>query len=149
VRRYLAAFGPASRKDIAQWSHLRSGDLEPVLARLSLRRFRDDRGGELLDVPRAPLPDPDTPAPVRFLPTWDAVLLVHARRTGVLPERYRPLIFRTKNPPSVPTFLVDGAVAGSWRYDAGRVSWEPFERLDRAVRREVDQEAERLAVLHG
>jgi hypothetical protein len=120
-----------------------------VLERLSLRRFHAEDDGELLDVPRAPLPDPDTPAPVRFLPTWDAVLLVHARRTGVLPEKYRPLIFHTKNPPSVPTFLVDGAVAGTWRYDNGRVSWEAFERLDRAVRREVDEEAERLAAFHA
>jgi Winged helix DNA-binding domain len=149
VRRYLAAFGPASRQDIAQWAHLKPGDLEPVLERLSLRRFRAEDGGELLDVPRAPLPDPDTAAPVRFLPTWDAVLLVHARRTGVLPEKYRPLIFHTKNPPSVPTFLVDGAVAGTWKYDNGRVSWGAFERLDRAVQREVDQEAERLAAFHA
>jgi hypothetical protein len=149
VRRYLGAFGPASRKDIAQWSHLRPGDLEPALERLSLRRFRDEGGGELLDIPRAPLPDPDTPAPVRFLPTWDAVLLVHARRTGVLPERYRPLIFHTKNPPSVPTFLVDGVVAGTWKHDKGRVTWDAFERLDPATVRVVDEEAERLAAFHA
>jgi Winged helix DNA-binding domain len=149
VRRYLAAFGPASRKDIAQWSQLKLVDLEPVLERLSLRRFRDEEGGELLDVPRGALPDPETHAPVRFLPTWDAVLLVHARRTGVLPERYRAVIFHPKNPPSVPTFLVDGAVAGTWKYDKGGVSWESFERLDRAVARDVDEEAERLAALHA
>ena len=115
VRRYLAAFGPASRGDIAQWAGMRLGDVAPALDRLTLRRFRDERGGELLDLPRAALPDPETPAPVRFLPTWDAALLVHARRTGVLPERYRPLIFTTKMPQSVGTFLVDGAVAGTWR----------------------------------
>jgi hypothetical protein len=127
---------------------MRIGDLAQVLDRLTLRRFRDERGGELLDVPRAPLPDPETPAPVRFLPTWDAVLLVHARRTGVLPERYRPLIFSTKMPQSVGTFLVDGAVAGTWRYDDGRVRWDAFERLDRAAAREVEDEAERLAEFH-
>jgi hypothetical protein len=149
VRRYLAAFGPASRKDISQWSHLSLKDLAPVLDRLSLRRFRDEAGGELLDVPRAPLPDPDTPAPVRFLPTWDAVLLVHARRTGVLPERFRPLVFHTKNPPSLPTFLVDGVVAGTWRYEDGRVRWEAFERVHRAAALELDAEAERLAALHA
>jgi hypothetical protein len=66
---------------------------------------------------------------VRFLPTWDAVLLGHARRTGVLPEKYRPVVFHTKNPPSVPTFLVDGSVAGTWRYQKGAVEVEPFERL--------------------
>ena len=148
VRRYLAAFGPASRGDIAQWAGMRLGDVKPALDRLPLRRFRDDRGGELLDLPRAALPDPETPAPVRFLPTWDAVLLVHARRTGVLPERYRPLIFPTRMPQSVGTFLVDGVVAGTWRYD-GRVTWEAFGRLDRASTREVDEEAERLAAFHA
>ena len=148
VRRYLAAFGPASRGDIAQWAGMRLGDVTPALDRLPLRRFRDERGGELLDLPRAALPDPETPAPVRFLPTWDAILLVHARRTGVLPERYRPLIFTTKMPQSVGTFLVDGAVAGTWRYDDGRVRWEAFERIGRADAREVDDEAERLAAFH-
>jgi hypothetical protein len=149
VRRYLAGFGPASRKDIAQWAGVKVGDLEPALGRLSLRRFRGEEGNELLDLPRAPLPDPETPAPVRFLPTWDAVLLVHARRTGVLPERFRPLVFSTKNPPSVPTFLVDGAVAGTWRYEGGRVKIEPFERLDPSASRELRDEAERLAAFHA
>jgi hypothetical protein len=113
-----------------------------------LRRFRDEQGKELLDVPRAPLPDPETPAPVRFLPTWDTALLVHARRTGILPEHYRPLVFNTKIPPSVPTFLVDGAVVGTWRYDAGRIDLTPFERLDRSVLRELREEGERLAAFH-
>lgn len=148
VRRYLAAFGPAPRGDIAQWAGMRLGDVTPALDRLSLRSFRDERGGELLDLPRAALPDPETPAPVRFLPTWDAILLVHARRTGVLPERYRPLIFTTKMPQSVGTFLVDGAVAGTWRYDDGRVRWEAFERIGRADARDVDDEAEHLAAFH-
>jgi hypothetical protein len=148
VRRYLAAFGPAPRTDIASWAGLDIGDLVPSLERLSLRRFVDQQGRELIDLPRAPLPDPTTPAPVRFLPTWDAALLVHARRAAILPERYRPLVFSTKNPPSVPTFLVDGAVAGTWRYDAGRIRIDPYERLDSAVRRELHDEAERLAAFH-
>ena len=149
VRRYLAAFGPASRNDISRWSHLSLGDVAPVLERLSLRRFRDEAGGELLDLPRAPLPDPDTPAPVRFLPTWDATLLVHARRTGILPERYRPRIFSTKTPHSFPTFLVDGAVAGTWRYEGGRVTIAAFARLDAASARYVREEAERLEAFHA
>jgi Winged helix DNA-binding domain len=148
VRRYLAAFGPASRTDISQWAKVKPSDLEPVLERLRLRRFRDEEGGELVDVARAPLPDPETPAPVRFLPTWDAALLVHARRTGVLPERYRPVVFHTKNPPSMPTFLVDGSVAGTWKYENGRVEVSPFERLDRSTTREVTDEADRLAALY-
>jgi hypothetical protein len=148
VRRYLGAFGPASPKDIAAWAGCKPGYLEGTIERIRLRRFQGEDGTDLLDVPRAPLPDPETPAPVRFLPTWDAALLVHARRTGVLPERYRPLVFSTKNPPSVPTFLVDGAVAGTWRYEKGKVACSPFERLDRSVLRELREESERLAAFH-
>lgn len=102
-----------------------------------------------MDLPRAPLPDPETPAPVRFLPTWDATLLVHARRTGILPERYRSRIFSTKTPHSAGTFLVDGKVAGTWKYEKGRVALSPFERLDRAVQRELREESERLASFHS
>ena len=145
IRRYLGGFGPASLKDVSSWAGSPVKQLEPVAARLRLRRFRDERGGELLDVARAPLPPADTPAPVRFLPTWDAILLVHARRTGVMPEEYRPIVFSTKNPPSVPTFLVDGRVAGAWRYDEGRVELEPYERQPRGVERELRAEAKRLA----
>jgi len=148
VRRYLGAFGPASRGDIALWAGLKPGDLAQAVERMRLRRFRDEHGAELLDLPRAPLPDRDTPAPVRFLPTWDAVLLVHARRTGVLPEEHRPRVFSTKTPQSVGTFLVDGAVAGTWRFGDDRVRWDAFARLDRSTRREVDDEAERLRMFH-
>ncbi len=148
VRRYLAAYGPASRADLASWAGMRPRDLAPALDRGLLRRFRDEEGGELLDVPRALLPAPDTPAPVRFLPTWDAVLLVHARRTQVLPERFRPRIFATKTPNSFPTFLVDGAVAGTWKHVPGGIEVEPFERLDPAVGRELREEADRLAALY-
>jgi hypothetical protein len=148
VRCYLAAFGPASRADVAQWAGMKLGDVAPALERLRLRVFRDETGGELLDLPRMPLPDPETPAPVRFLPTWDAILLVHARRTQVLPERFRPRIFSTKAPHSFATFLVDGAVAGTWRYERGRIKLEPFERLDRATFRELREEADGLAAFH-
>ena len=119
--------------------------LSPTLERLRLRHFRDEAGRELLDLPRAPLPTAETPAPVRFLPWWDAVLLVHARRTGVMPEEYRPVVFATKNPPSVPTFLVDGRVAGAWRYDNRRIELEPYEQLPRTVLQELRAEGERLA----
>jgi Winged helix DNA-binding domain len=148
VRRYLSGFGPASIKDMASWAGLPVAKLRPVTERLPLRRFRDERGSELLDVRGAPLPDPETPAPVRFLPTWEATLLVHARRTQILPEPYRPLVFDTKTPHSVPTFLVDGAVAGKWRYEGGRVRLEPFDPLLQRVRREVEDEADRLAAFH-
>ena len=86
---------------------------------------------------------------MRLLPTWDATLLVHARRTGLLPEEHRPRIFHTKIPQSVPTFLVDGAVAGAWRHTASGIEIEPFERLDRGTLRAVREETERVASLFG
>jgi hypothetical protein len=145
VRRYLAAFGPATRNDVASFTGLPARELAPAIDRAAARRFRSEDGEELLDLPRAPLPDAATPAPARFLPTFDATLLVHARRTQVLPEQYRPLIFHTKAPHSHPTFLVDGAVAGTWRHEGGRIELSPFDRLDAADRRELEAEAERLA----
>jgi hypothetical protein len=147
VKRYLAAFGPASRADIVSFTGLTAGAVAPVLERVALRRFADERGKELLDVPRAPLPDAETPAPVRFLPVWDATLLVQARRTQILPERYRPTVFNTKTPHSIHTFLVDGQVAGSWRHEHGRIVLEPFERLSKEIRRALDDEAEHMAEL--
>jgi hypothetical protein len=149
VRRYLGAFGPAALADAANWAGVPVTTMRPVVERLALRRFRDEDGNELLDLPRAPLPDPDTPAPVRFLPTWDATLLVHARRTQILPERYRRRIFSTKTPHSFATVLVDGAVAGTWYYDDARVHVEPFEPLPASVRREVHDEAARLGAFHA
>jgi hypothetical protein len=148
LRRYLGAFGPASAKDVVSFTGLPPADVTSALARIRLRRFRSQDDEELLDLPRAPLPDPDTPAPVRFLPTYDATLLVHARRTGVLPEEHRPRIFHTKAPQSFPTFLVDGAVAGTWRYEKGAIELTPFERLDAQTRRELAAEADRLAAFH-
>ena len=145
IRRYLGAFGPASVREIADWGGIPHTKLVPVLGRMSLRHFRDEKGKDLIDLPRAPLPDADTPAPVRFLPTWDATLLVHARRTQILPEKYRPLVFNTRTPHSVPTFLIDGAVAGTWRLERDRVELKPFEPIPKSMRREVDDEAQRLA----
>jgi hypothetical protein len=149
VRRYLSGFGPAPAKDIANWAGLQPKEIAPALERLELRTFHDENGKELVDLPRAPLPDAETPAPVRFLPTWDATLLVHARRTQVLPEKYRSRVFHVKVPQSVSTFLVDGQVAGTWKYDRGAVKLSPFHRLDRATRRELDEEADRLAAFHA
>jgi hypothetical protein len=118
-------------------------EIQRALDRLELRRYRDEDGRELLDMPRAPLPGPDTPAPVRFLPKWDNVLLAFADRTRVLPERYRKTVIGM-NGDVAQTFLVDGLVAGTWRVDDGHVVVEPFERLSPAARRDVDDETERL-----
>ena len=149
VRRYLGGFGPASMRDIASFMGVALTRLKAVVATLDLRRFADESGKELLDVPDAPLPDPDARAPVRFLPTWDATLLVHARRTQILPEAYRPLIFHTKMPPSYPTFLVDGQVAGTWRLEEGDVQLSPFRTLTAGERQELEAEAHRLAAFHA
>ena len=145
LRRYLGGFGPAAVRDIADWAGVPARALDGAVERLAPRRFRDERGAVLVDLHRAPLPDAATPAPVRFLPTWDATLLVHARRTQILPERFRPLVFSTRTPHSVPTFLVDGQVAGTWRHEGGRIVTRPFEPLPAAAGREVDEEAARLA----
>ena len=143
VRRYLAAFGPATRADVAEWSGLRVRDCEPALDALEpLKRFRDERGRELLDLPRAPLPPADTPAPVRLMPRFDNLVLAHKDRTRVLPEEYRGAVIDGGWVKS--TLLVDGVVAGVWEIDDGRVRVEPFAPLPRAVRREVDDEAARL-----
>jgi hypothetical protein len=149
VTRYLRAFGPASPGDVASFTGLPVAAVRAVLARCAVSRFRDESGAELVDLPDGPLPDPATPAPVRFLGTWDATLLIHARRTQLLPEAYRPRVFATTMPRSVPTFLVDGQVAGTWRYADGRVVTSPFHDLPAAARRALDSEAERLAAFHA
>ncbi|TMK37036.1 MAG: winged helix DNA-binding domain-containing protein [Actinobacteria bacterium] len=129
IRRYLGGSGPSTTKEISGWSGVPGPHLEGVLARMRLRRFRSERGEVLHDLHRAPLPAADTPAPIRFLPTWDATLLINERATQILPEHHRPRVFNTKTPHSVPTFLVDGQVAGTWHVEGGRVRVEPFERL--------------------
>jgi winged helix DNA-binding protein len=144
LRRYLAAFGPASRRDIVAWSMMHVPELQRALDELEpLRRFRDEAGRELLDVPRAPLPDAETPAPVRFLPKWDNVLLAWADRTRILPEQYRKTVIRM-NGDVAQTFLVDGFVAGMWRVEKGRVVLEPFAKLSRSARHELEEEGRRL-----
>jgi hypothetical protein len=145
ARRYLAAFGPASRDDLLRFAALRVRDVQPGLDVIEpqLRRFRDERGRVLLDLARAPRPRADVAAPVRFLPKWDALLLSYEDRTRVLPQEYRDTVIR-KNGDVLPTFLVDGRVAGSWRDENGRVVLEPFAPLPRPVRRELEDEARRL-----
>jgi hypothetical protein len=144
VRRYLTGFGPATRKDVASFTGVALPDVDAALGRLRLRRFVGEDGSPLVDLPGLPIPDAGTPAPVRFLPTWDATLLVHARRTLILPEAYRERIFHSRMPQSIGTFLVDGQVAGTWRSGEDRILVEPFERLPKGVLREVDAEVERL-----
>jgi hypothetical protein len=141
--RYLGAFGPASRRDIGQWTGLPLGVLDGGLERLVLRRFEDELGRELLDLPRAPLPDASGPAPPRFLPRWDNLLLAHDVRTRVFADEHRRTIIE-RNGDIAATFLVDGFVAGQWAYEGRRVRLRPFAPLPRAARRELEEEARAL-----
>jgi hypothetical protein len=146
VKSYLAAFGPATQEDLLRFAGVRVGDVRPGLERLELRRFRDERGRLLLDVPRAPLPDGDTPAPVRFLPKWDSAVLGYAppERTRILPEKFRATVIR-KNGDVLPTVLVDGFVAATWDVDKkGQVQITPLRRLAGVERADIDDEGERL-----
>ena len=145
LRRYLGAFGPATLKEAANWAGLPAKAFAPAADKLRLRRFCFEDGTELLDVQGAPLPDPETPAPPRFLPTWDATLLAHARRAEILPEEHRSRIFDPRTPHSLSAFLVDGRAAGSWKLERGRVKLEPFGRIPKDARKQLDDEAERLA----
>jgi hypothetical protein len=148
VVRYLAAFGPASVADIATWSWLQH--LRPVVDRLRpiLRTFRDESGRELFDVADGPLPDPDTPAPPRFLPEYDNVLLSHKDRTRIT-ERDRKVPWPAGDGGRMGTFLVDGFTAGTWRFDAvgdgAILTVEPREPLQRAD--QIVVEAEGVALL--
>lgn len=144
VRRYLAAFGPAARADIARWTGLPVAMLAPAFEIVRLRRIRDESGRELLDLPRAPLPAANTPAPPRLLPMWDSSLLAHDDRSRILPERHRKTVI-LPNGDVLQTFLVDGFVAGTWELEDGRVRLDPFEPLGRTAERELRREADRLA----
>ena len=149
VRRYLGGFGPARVGDVARWAGVPVTRLKPVIERMRLRRFWDEQGGELVDLPGAVLPGADVDAPVRFLPVWDAMLLASARRAGVLLEEHRSRIFTSAAPQSINTFLVDGVVAGSWRWDGKRVVTEPFGPLSRSARRDLKEETEGLEELYA
>ena len=149
IRRYLGAFGPAPLKDIAGWMGMTVAQMRHIADGMELRTLSDDAGKPLLDLPDAPLPDPETPAPPRFLAVWDAALLVHARRTLILPEEFRPLIFNTKTPHSHNTFLLDGQVAGTWRHADGEINLAPLRPLTPRERTALDDEAHRLAAFHA
>ncbi|MFF8290015.1 winged helix DNA-binding domain-containing protein [Streptomyces sp. NPDC016309] len=144
VLRYLAAFGPASVKDMQTWSGLTR--LRDAFERLrpGLLTFRDEDGTELFDLPDAPRPDPDTPAPPRLLPEFDNLLLSHADRTRVVPAEYKDRTWKGNQ--AYRTFLVDGFLAGIWRpdetKDAVTVTVQPFGNLTREQRTAVAEETE-------
>ncbi|HET7180883.1 MAG TPA: winged helix DNA-binding domain-containing protein [Candidatus Limnocylindrales bacterium] len=148
VATYLGAFGPAPYRDIAGWAGLSLAMVKDAAARLDLVTYADECGKPLIDLRDAPLPDPGTRAPVRFLPHWDANLLVHARRTGILPEAHRGRVFSTKNPFSVGTVLVDGVVAAGWSLVKDRIVLDPFVELSKSDRAAVERQREALEAFH-
>ncbi len=144
VRSYLRGFGPATRPEIAQYAGLNVAEVDRALAGMALRRLEAEDGSVLLDLPRAPLPAPDTPAPVRLLPTWDQTLIGHKRRAAVIGEADRRRIFSNRYPRSHPVFLIDGQAAGTWKLEDRRVSVQPWHRLDPGDRRALVTEVHRL-----
>ena len=152
VRRYLGAFGPATIADLRSWSHVATARLRPAIAAIhDIVEFRDEAGRVLLDLEDAPRPPADTLAPPRFLPMWDSLLLGHADRSRVLPEVYRAAVI-SRNGDVLPTFLVDGSVAGLWWVEPDgtgtRIVLEPFGPVTKAARRALEEEAERLRTFY-
>ncbi len=147
VRRYLAAFGPAGRADVAAFTGLAVSTLAPALEALEpeLERFTDERGRELYDLREAPRPPADTPAPLRLLGEWDNLLLAHADRTRIFDDATRRRVIR-KNGDVLPTILIDGVVAGTWwwrrKKDVATLAALPFLQLTKAQRGELEAEAE-------
>ncbi len=147
MRRYLAAFGPASVTDAQNWSGI--GGLRPTFEALrgELATFRDARGRELFDLPDAPRPDEETPAPVRFLPEYDNLVLGHDDRSRIVADEHRPRLV-TKNLQIPATFLVDGFVAGTFRVERKKktatLTLAPFGKLLKRDLRALEEEGDAL-----
>jgi hypothetical protein len=145
--RYLAAFGPATLADAGAWSGLTGWKAVAERLRPQLRMFIGEQGQELFDLPRAPRPGPDVPAPPRLVAEWDNLLLSHADRSRVMSEAHRTRVFSV-NGIVRGTVLLDGFVAGTWKIEraknAATVVLEPFSRWSQADRLGVQEEAMRL-----
>jgi hypothetical protein len=145
VRRYLAAFGPATVADLSAWSGMTR--LRDTVEAMDLKRYLDEDGRVLYDVPETPLPDPETPAPVRFLAEYDNVLLSHEDRSRVIRKK-RKLPLPGGNGARMGTILVDGFLAGTWRIsrfdESAALTVDPYFSLAAADRDEVEAEGLRL-----
>lgn len=150
VHAYLAGYGPATREDVEQFTGFKVRQIAPALD--GLRRLADENGRTLYDLPRAPLVSGDAPAPVRFLPSFDSIILAHRDRSRILPAEYRDVVLRKANATTLATFTVDGLIAGSWKVDRVRGRWtlaiEAFAPLPAHVRREVDAEGDKLLAFY-
>ncbi|SIM84391.1 winged helix DNA-binding domain-containing protein [Micromonospora cremea] len=140
VRRYLAAFGPAATADLRAWCGLAGLPAAVTAMRGELVTFRDERGRELLDLPDAPRPDADTPAPVRFLPAFDNAILGYHDRSRIVDDAHRGLSVAGER-----AVLVDGRVAATWSVAGGTVTVNPLRRLSRADRAAVAEQGRALA----
>ena len=145
VTRYLAAFGPATPADFQTWSGLQKA--KPLFDALELETFTDEAGKTLYDVPDGPRPDPDTPAPVRFLPEFDNLLLSHAKRERIIADEHKPAVY-TKNLRVKATYTVDGLVAGLWTAEKKRgvatLTVTPFGRTLKKTLAEIEREGTAL-----
>jgi hypothetical protein len=145
VTRYLQAFGPATPADFQTWSGLQKA--KPLFDALELVTFTDDAGKTLYDVPDGPRPDPETPAPVRFLPEFDNVLLSHAKRERIIADEHKPAVY-TKNLRVKATYTVDGVVAGLWTSEKKRgvatLTLTPFGKLLKKTQAELEREGSGL-----
>jgi hypothetical protein len=141
VRRYLAAYGPAASADLRAWCGVAGLPAAVAAVRDELVSFRDERGRELLDLPDAPRPDPDTPAPVRFLPAFDNAILGYDDRSRIIDDAHRGLSVAGRR-----AVLVDGRVAATWTSTPdGAVTVEPLRRFTRADRTAVAEEGREVA----
>jgi hypothetical protein len=143
VKRYLAAFGPATVADVQAWSGLTRLREVVDLLRPELRTFRDERGRELFDLDGAALPDPETPAPPRFLPEYDNVLLSHADRARVIADEQQ-IPLPPGNGGTAGTFLLDGFFAGTWRIEEANLHVKPFVPVPRRDADQLASEGARL-----
>jgi hypothetical protein len=146
LRRYLAAFGPARRRDVAAWSGVAQRDFAGAWERVTTVSYRDEHGNELLDLPDQPLPPASTPLPPRLLAHWDQPLLAYADRERIIPPEVAPLKLTLSGSPTV---TVDGRVAASWELqregDAVRLAITPHVEIRRSAHAEIRAEAKRTA----
>lgn len=140
VRRYLAAFGPAATADLRAWCGLAGLPAAVKAVREELVSFKDERGRDLLDLPDAPRPDPDTPAPVRFLPAFDNAILGYDDRSRIIDAEHRSLSVQGER-----VVLVDGRVSATWKYNDHTVFVRLLRRFTEAERDELDHEGRALA----
>ena len=150
ILRYLAAFGPATLADIRAWSGLSGLRREVEALRPRLAVFRSEQGAELLDVPDAPLPAPDGPAPPALVPEWDSVLLGHDDRRRIVPEEFREPVYSVLRRLIGPAALLDGFAAATWKLeresDAATLAVAPLRELSKREREALAREGERLAL---